>query len=254
MNENRVGAEQPLWDAKFEERVLNSLAEFAAGAGHELNNPLAIISTLAQTLLLEETDQQRRRYLAQIIEQTQRGYEMIASVRAFARPPQPQSTQVDAREFFENWRIRERKRYADSDVAVEVLAPNYQSQMIQTDPAMLGSILDALVRNAAEATQLQGRVTLFTEVLDNGSESELTFGVEDDGPGIAPETCELLFSPFYSGRQAGRGLGFGLSKAWRFAERLNARLDCKHALNSSTGRRWLLILPLVNAEARERVA
>ena len=39
--------------------------------------------------------------------------------------------------------------------------------------------------------------------------------IEDNGPGIPPEVRPHIFDPFYSGREAGRGLGFGLSKAWR---------------------------------------
>jgi signal transduction histidine kinase len=39
--------------------------------------------------------------------------------------------------------------------------------------------------------------------------------ISDDGPGIAPELHSKIFDPFYSGREAGRGLGFGLSKCWR---------------------------------------
>jgi C4-dicarboxylate-specific signal transduction histidine kinase len=39
--------------------------------------------------------------------------------------------------------------------------------------------------------------------------------VTDDGPGIAPDVRPHIFDPFFSGREAGRGLGFGLSKAWR---------------------------------------
>jgi C4-dicarboxylate-specific signal transduction histidine kinase len=39
--------------------------------------------------------------------------------------------------------------------------------------------------------------------------------VHDDGPGISDEARRHMFDPFYSGREAGRGLGFGLSKCWR---------------------------------------
>jgi signal transduction histidine kinase len=42
--------------------------------------------------------------------------------------------------------------------------------------------------------------------------------VTDTGPGIPEEIRTHLFDPFYSGREAGRGLGFGLSKCWRIVE------------------------------------
>ena len=66
------------YDEAFEQRVIDCLAEFAAGAGHELNNPLAIISGIAQRLLSDETDLRKRTDLAKVIAQTKRAFEMIA--------------------------------------------------------------------------------------------------------------------------------------------------------------------------------
>jgi signal transduction histidine kinase len=49
--------------------------------------------------------------------------------------------------------------------------------------------------------------------------------VTDDGPGILPEHRRHLFDPFYSARQAGRGLGFGLSKCWRIVTNHGGLID-----------------------------
>ena len=43
----------------------------------------------------------------------------------------------------------------------------------------------------------------------------MTIRVADEGPGIPPEVRPKIFEPYYSGREAGRGLGLGLSKCWR---------------------------------------
>jgi signal transduction histidine kinase len=69
---------------------LEALAEFAAGAGHEINNPLTVISGRAQLLLREETNPERRHALALINAQAMRVYEMIADMMLFARPPRPE--------------------------------------------------------------------------------------------------------------------------------------------------------------------
>lgn len=79
----------------LETEKLAAMAEFAAGAGHEINNPLAIIGGRAQLFLREETDPERRRELALINAQVKRAYEMIADMRLFARPPRPELASVE---------------------------------------------------------------------------------------------------------------------------------------------------------------
>src|SRR6478752_5710914 len=73
----------------LEAEKLESLAEFAAGAGHEINNPLAVISGRAQLILRQEKNPERRRELAVINSQALRIHEMIADLMLFARPPRP---------------------------------------------------------------------------------------------------------------------------------------------------------------------
>ena len=69
--------------------------------------------------------------------------------------------------------------------------------------------------------------------------------VSDTGPGISPEAARCLFDPFYSGREAGRGLGFGLSKCWRTVTRHGGAI----ALSSQPGRgaTFTIRLPLAAA-------
>ncbi|HEY1065726.1 MAG TPA: HAMP domain-containing sensor histidine kinase, partial [Pirellulales bacterium] len=49
--------------------------------------------------------------------------------------------------------------------------------------------------------------------------------VRDDGPGLSARVRRHLFDPYFSGREAGRGLGFGLTKARRIVERHRGRID-----------------------------
>ncbi len=86
-------------EAHFQRRLeaekLAALAEFAAGAGHEINNPLTVISGRAQLLLREEKNPERQRALALISAQAMRVYEMIADMMLFARPPRPELKPVE---------------------------------------------------------------------------------------------------------------------------------------------------------------
>src|SRR5205814_7598572 len=76
---------------------LTALAEFAAGAGHEINNPLAVISGQAQYLLGQEADTARQQSLHKIITQVQRVHQLLTELMQFARPARPQRQRVDPR-------------------------------------------------------------------------------------------------------------------------------------------------------------
>ena len=85
----------PLDESRLEESKLRALAEFAAGAGHEINNPVATIVGHVQLLLAGEADPDRRNALATIGAQAYRIRDMIGDAMLFARPPLPSVTAVD---------------------------------------------------------------------------------------------------------------------------------------------------------------
>ena len=198
------------FQAALEVEKLEAMAEFAAGAGHEINNPLAIIAGRAQLLLKDEADPERRRELALINAQVKRAHEMIADLWLFARPPRPEFQTVDLVQLV--------------DRVVEELAPQAAQRgvgmrragepgplPVEADPVHLCVALHALLKNSLEAIRRDGQI----EIGLRGSRSEVEIRVSDTGPGVTPEERRHIFDPFYSARQAGRGLGMGLSKCWR---------------------------------------
>jgi signal transduction histidine kinase len=203
-----------LFREELEQQKLEALAEFAAGAGHEINNPLAIISGRAQLLLRETPNPEHQKHLASIIAQVRRAYEMIADIRLFARPPKPGLSQVNVPAVLRGVVTGFFDLTSEKNIVWDLhnVAGDVQ---ISADPAFLETIFSALCKNAIEAVGQaigqQGQIKLTCEYCGNG----VVVLIEDNGPGIPTEHLPLLFSPYFSGRQAGRGLGFGLCKAWR---------------------------------------
>lgn len=211
--------QQALDDAK-----LTALAEFAAGAGHEMNNPLAVISGRAQLLLRGESDEGRRADLALIKAQATRVHEMIADLMLFARPPAPVKEPTDLCDVVRAALDRLRDIAAQRDVRLIAKLPDVPVTC-DLDAAQMEVAVRALIENGINAVGERGQVVVEVDC----SPERITLTVRDNGPGISPAERELIFDPYYSGRQAGRGLGMGLPKCWRIVQLHGGELTVREA-------------------------
>ena len=101
-----------------------------------------------------------------------------------------------------------------------------------------------LCQNALEAL---GAPAAGIEIARSTSEAtEASIVVSDDGPGILPEQRPHIFEPFYSARQAGRGVGMGLSKCWRIVTQHGGRIEVGNRAGS--GAVFTIRLPLGSGE------
>ncbi len=194
----------------LEQEKLASLGELAYGASHEINNPLANISTRAQALMTGEPDAERRRMLAIINSQAFRANEMIADMMLFARPPALVCDVSDLRLLVEEL-LAELQPDAELQGTVLETALGAEPVWVSADRAQLGLALRAVLLNALQALGAEGRVELQVQE----AAGSVRIRICDNGPGMSPQVRRHLFDPFYSGREAGRGLGFGMAKCWR---------------------------------------
>ncbi len=204
-------------EKKFDETLLReklaSMRELAYGASHEINNPLANISSRAQTLLRDETDPERRKKLATINSQAFRAFEMIADLMLYAKPPDLERSETNLSNVVAEV-MQELSEQAELQGTTLVVTGTNEDCWLNADATHLAVALKALCRNSLEAVAAGGQITV--SLVSHGEVNELS--VTDTGPGMTDEVREHLFDPFYSGREAGRGLGFGLSKCWRVVE------------------------------------
>jgi signal transduction histidine kinase len=204
----------------LEREKLEAMAEFAAGAGHEINNPLTVIAGRAQLLLRGETDPERRHALALMNSQAMRVYEMIADMMLFARPPQPNFERFDAVKAIDEL-IAALQPVASLQETALIRTGTQEPLEIEADPIQFAVAIRALTQNSFEAIGRSGRIQI-----DVQAEGEaIRIEVVDDGPGISEEERLHIFDPFFSARQAGRGLGLGLSKCWRIVTNHGGRID-----------------------------
>lgn len=215
--ETQCGSE----NARLHAKKLAALAELAAGAGHEINNPLAVISGQAQYLLGREADPDRRKSLQTIVSQAQRIHQILVDLMQFARPTTPQHQHVELGGLVRG--VLEMLEPLAQERQVRLVGPeSLAGYAIHADPGQVRQALTCLLRNAIEAAPAGGWAGLRLQPADGQG---LDLYVEDNGPGPSPTAVEHLFDPFYSGRIAGRGRGLGLTTAWRLARQNQGDVD-----------------------------
>jgi signal transduction histidine kinase len=227
-----------------EAEKLAALAEFAAGAGHEMNNPLAVISGRAQLLARHEGDPERRRELALVHAQALRVHEMIADLMLFARPPQPQCEVVDVASLLRQVAAELGPHLTGTGVrlTVDIGAPAGTLFEVQADRTQLAVAVRALLDNAVEAMGDAGELHIAASPGANGELPVVHIEITDTGPGFGDDVRRHLFDPYFSGRSAGRGLGLGLSKCWRIVSLHGGRLEV--ASTPGKGSRFTIVLPV----------
>ena len=225
-----------LHDAK-----LVSLAEFAAGAGHEINNPLAVISGNAQRLLRTEQDDDRAESLRSVVRQAQRISGILRELMHFARPPKAELESVLVLNLA-NAVCNELMPLAEERGVRLELSNAAPDSRLYVDAKQLRSALTAVIRNGIEAATLGGWVRLEC----TRHEDSLHFAVEDSGPGLTRDVAAHAFDPFYSGRAAGRGRGLGLSTAWRLANQNGGEI---HFEPTDGPTRFVFTFPLAAPQA-----
>ncbi len=228
---------------QFEAAKFEALAEFAAGAGHELNNPVATIAGRVQLLLGSESDPERRAALATIGGQAYRIRDMIGDLMVFGRPPQPELDSIDLASTVQATLTEFEARAVQQRAEIRFCVQPVET--VRADPVQVAVVLSSLVQNSLESFDSGGVVTVEVARYSDQERNWAAVYVRDDGPGLSEADREHLFDPFYSGRQAGRGIGFGLPKTRRIVENHGGRIDVLDT--DGPGAAFRVIWPLEDA-------
>ena len=188
---------------------LASLGELAAGAAHELNNPLTSIVGLSQLLLDRRLPDSVRVDIELIHSEAQRAAKVTKNLLTFARKHAPVRELAQINDIVED--VLRLRAYEHKTNAIEVrkqLDPNLPEIMVdyfQMQQVFLNIIINA--EYFMIQTHNRGTLTITTE--KQGDTVVISF--TDDGPGIPPENLGHIFDPFFTTKETGEGTGLGLS-------------------------------------------
>jgi len=192
---------------------IESLAETAAGAAHELNNPLLVISGRAQQLAANETDVDKK----QILEQIQKNAKQISSIAdalfAFARPEKPKPKETSLERILEgsSQLAAEKAKASTDNISIE----NKKGiEDVYVDSLQIIEALSEIICNSIESyiTKI-GPIKIIVEPAEK--EGFVRIAIVDLGCGMDAETVRKAAFPFFSAKPAGRKRGMGLALAKR---------------------------------------
>jgi len=188
---------------------LAAVGQLAAGAAHEINNPLAIISARAQLLQLKEKDEKKQKELSLISQQIDRISKILSNLMDFARPRPPELHKINVHKIIDkvlDLLDSELKRH---NIQVnKVYTPDLN--IIKADPGQLEQVFLNLLINAQHAMEHKGgTITVSTE--NSKDLQNVIIRFQDEGEGISSEHLKKIFDPFYTTKEEGKGTGLGLS-------------------------------------------
>ncbi|MDP3430991.1 MAG: HDOD domain-containing protein, partial [Desulfomicrobium sp.] len=219
---------------------LAAVGQLAAGAAHEINNPLAIISARTQLLENRENDEKKRRDLHQISEQIERISAILQSLMGFARPNAPQVIKLDVNSLLLKIVGLVESIFQTHRIPI-VKNLSAELPLILADANQLEQVFLNLVINAQHAMENEGGVlTVSSAFLPDGK--RISISVKDTGTGIAPENLTRIFDPFFSTKSEGKGTGLGLSTAYGIVT--NHYGEIKVVSAPGNGTEMIVILPV----------
>jgi two-component system sensor histidine kinase DctS len=200
---------------------LATMGEISSMLAHELNQPLAAISSYTAGALnvLERASQGAapvdanllRRALEQARQQAQRAGQIIRSVHEFVKQREPQREEVSIHSVVDGIRALIELQARQSYVVLQVHVPPALPPVL-ADRLLLEQVLLNLTRNAIEAMQGIAPELRILRVAASSEDGQVAVSVIDHGHGIAPEVAERLFSPFFSTKAEGMGMGLSICR------------------------------------------
>lgn len=226
-------------EALRQSEKLASMGQLSAGIAHEVNNPLGVVLMYAH-LLMDETDPDSEIYsdLQMIASQADRCKNILSGLLNFARKNEVKFKETDIVDLVgktlgdvvvpKNVNIKVKHKSTDTKTYLDI------DQMRQ--------VLSNLVKNAIEAMKNKGEIIITTD----STSKEVSFIIEDNGPGIPKGNIAKLFEPFFTTKGIGKGTGLGLAVCYGIIKMHKG--DIKVESNSSedagaTGTKFIITIP-----------
>ncbi|HBY60078.1 MAG TPA: histidine kinase [Solibacterales bacterium] len=219
---------------------LSSIGLLAAGVAHEVNTPLAVISTYAQMLAKQvSNDEQKARMLEKIAKSTFRASEIVNGLLNFSR-----TSSTDFEELDLNKVLRETVALVEHQLQKARVEVRFELEdrlpPVKGNNGKLQQVFLNLILNARDAMEGGGLLRIRSRAVDGLAQIDIT----DNGAGIPPELMTRIFDPFFTTKVAKKGTGLGLSVSYGIVQEHGGTIEVRS--QQGLGATFHLAFPLVH--------
>lgn len=188
---------------------LAALGRFSSGIAHEIRNPLANISALAQLLAKSKIeDEKMKKHLKYILVNSDIANKIIKDLLNFASPEDLVYDDFPASELLENTMNSIEARCIDKKIALSKDIPS-NLPILHADKVKLENAMLNFISNAIDAIEDGGNISV--KAREDKINHMVIIDIIDSGKGIPPENLDKIFEPFFTTKETGTGLGLGLA-------------------------------------------
>jgi two-component system NtrC family sensor kinase len=232
---------------------LASIGRLAAGVGHEINNPLAVINQkiglVEDILAMSEVDFDHKGTIEKSLHVVNQSVDRCKAIThrllGFARRTEVYAEQLDINEI-----IREVLQFLDNAMLYNRIKLELDLDdnlpLATSDRIQLQQIFLNIINNAIDAIGKNG----FIQIRSEAAGPDLRITIEDNGPGIAEEVLPNIFEPFYTTKETGKGTGLGLSITYGLVKKLGGDIAVQSRLGHGTV--FTITIPLKNQNNEQK--
>jgi len=212
---------------------LATVGRLAAGAAHEINNPLTVISANIQILQRKANETGNREkestQYQTILQQTNKISKIITDLVNYAHPEKPHRQAANIQQIITQSLDAVNHRATFKKITLKNKLPK-DLPPLNVDAIQIGKVLINLLINAEQAMPDGGTIT----ITGRKEDGQIIIQVADTGQGIPPEQLAVIFDPFFTTREAGQGTGLGLAICHSLMEQNNGKIKVKSSVGSGT--------------------
>jgi len=234
MVEERTKELQEAQEELIRKEKLAMLGQLSGGVGHELRNPLGVISNAVYYLkmVLPDADETVKDYLETISSEVERSTDIVSDLLDLSRSRPAEREQVEVAELLAQ--VIDRQNPPEKVKVINKIGSDLPP--LHVDSRQIGQVIENLVTNAYQAMPEGGTVSFQAKA----EKDKLFIFITDTGCGISPENIAKLFEPLFTTRA--RGIGLGLAVSRNLAEANGGSIEVES--EEGKGSTFTAILPI----------
>ena len=203
---------------------LAAMGQLVSGVAHEINNPAAIISGFAQTLLLDQLPPDQRETVQMMYDEATRIGRITSNLLAFARAGSKERTLVELNETVRRTFALRSYHLTTLNITVNLELDDANPKAWANGSEVQQLLLNLLINAEQALTSVPDRRAITIRTMAAGDEG-VQLQVADTGPGIPTDIQEKIFDPFFTTKPEGMGTGLGLSICYGIAHDHGGRIS-----------------------------